>query len=425
MISLQPRELLVNLMIDEVYTCKRVEYSGGSFFGYENQTPTSTLLCFMIKSVAGRYQDMVSMTPVARLDAALLSAQFAKVIEKIAALGFDVVSVSVDGHSANRKFYTDLCGGVLQASIAHPQNADSRVHLLFDSVHVFKNLFNNFLNRREFACPPFHGDTLAPKFRHIEELYHLELGHPVKYAHKLNDKVLKPMPIERTKVELADRLFHESTIAALDYYAAHGHPKWKETANFLRLIRTWWNTVNVRNPTMGKRMRDPVREPVRLDDMGAVQFLERFFKWLKEWQETAEKRQGLSSETFMCCAQATRGLSSLAIYLLEEKNLDYVLFGQITSDPLEKRFGWYRQLGGANYFLSVRQFLESEKKIRLQCLVKMGNLSFSEVKDVLQTAQKTEDTEEEAKKLLADLPEEFDEDMNFEDEEGILFYVAK
>jgi hypothetical protein len=34
MISLQPRELLVNLMIDEVYTCKRVEYSGGSFFGY-------------------------------------------------------------------------------------------------------------------------------------------------------------------------------------------------------------------------------------------------------------------------------------------------------------------------------------------------------------------------------------------------------
>ena len=49
---------------------------------------------------------------------------------------------------------------------------------------------------------------------------------------------------------------------------------------------------------------------------------------------------------------------------LEEKNFEYVLLGLITSDPIERRFGWYRQLGGANYYLSPRQFFESEKKIQ-------------------------------------------------------------
>ena len=71
------------------------------------------------------------------------------------------------------------------------------------------------------------------------------------------------------------------------------------------------------------------------------------------------------------------------MHLLEEKGFEYVLLGLITSDPIEKRFGWYRQLGGANYYLSVRQFLESEKKICLQTLIKFGDLSFKDACEIL------------------------------------------
>ena len=46
--KLNDREKVVNLMADEVYSSKRVEYSGGTFYGYENQTVTKTILCFMI-----------------------------------------------------------------------------------------------------------------------------------------------------------------------------------------------------------------------------------------------------------------------------------------------------------------------------------------------------------------------------------------
>jgi hypothetical protein len=94
------------------------------------------------------------------------------------------------------------------------------------------------------------------------------------------------------------------------------------------------------------------------------------------------KKTGLSKDTFMAAQQTTAALMELSKYLLEEKSLKYVLFGLINSDTIERRFGWYRQLAGANYYLSVRQFLEAEKKIRLKCLVKFGKLNLKDVADV-------------------------------------------
>ena len=222
-------------------------------------------------------------------------------------IGFDVVSNTLDGHSANRKFYKKLCNGQMEQSIQHPYDHGSRIFLPFDSVHVFKCTYNNFVNRKRFKCPNFDGPGfLEPDVRHIQELYDHELGRPLKIAHKLNDKVLHPMPIEKTKVDLADRFYHESTIDALDYYSENGFPHWKPTAKYLRIIRMWWNIVNVKNPKFGKRRRDPVREPISIDDPGGIQFLEKFWKWAKKWQDQKDGL-GLTSETFITLLQTTKG----------------------------------------------------------------------------------------------------------------------
>ena len=60
--------------------------------------------------------------------------------------------------------------------------------------------------------------------------------------------------------------------------------------------------------------------------------------------------------------------------------LDFLLMGKISSDPIEKRFGRYRQMSGANYYVSVRQIMQSEKIIRLKALITFSNLSLSEIK---------------------------------------------
>ncbi len=45
------------------------------------------------------------------------------------------------------------------------------------------------------------------------------------------------------------------------------------------------------------------------------------------------------------------------------------MLGVFQSDPLEKRFSWYRQLSGGLYYLSPRQIFEHEKKIRVHSLL--------------------------------------------------------
>ena len=51
-------------------------------------------------------------------------------------------------------------------------------------------------------------------------------------AYKLNEQVLHPQSTEKTNVKLADAAFHESTINALTYYAAHGYENFKDSAIF-------------------------------------------------------------------------------------------------------------------------------------------------------------------------------------------------
>jgi hypothetical protein len=51
---------------------------------------------------------------------------------------------------------------------------------------------------------------------------------------KLNHKRLYPSNIERQNVALVDNIFHCSTIAALKEFS-----KYKETAIFVEIIRTW------------------------------------------------------------------------------------------------------------------------------------------------------------------------------------------
>ena len=62
----------------------------------------------------------------------------------------------------------------------------------------------------------------------------------------------------------------------------------------------------------------------------------------------------------------------LVDYIFKNSDFDYVLTGNISSDFIEGRFGWYRQLCGANYYNSVLQMLQAEKRIRLRSLINMG-----------------------------------------------------
>ena len=100
--SLQSYEKTVVLMIDEIYTAKRVEYSNGTFVGLTSDgEPAKTVLSFMVQSVSSHYKDIVCIIPVNRLSAQDLLKYFRRVMVDLSEF-VKVIAISVDNHAVNR-----------------------------------------------------------------------------------------------------------------------------------------------------------------------------------------------------------------------------------------------------------------------------------------------------------------------------------
>ncbi len=83
----------VVLMIDEIYVAKRVEFSGtqGQLFGVTADSETaSTVLGFMIASVAGKYRDIVGLYELNGLTTEKLMSSFLEVMKRLSEIGFKV-----------------------------------------------------------------------------------------------------------------------------------------------------------------------------------------------------------------------------------------------------------------------------------------------------------------------------------------------
>lgn len=102
---------------------------------------------------------------------------------------------------------------------------------------------------------------------------------------------------------------------------------------------------------------------------------------------------------------------------------NFVLLGQLQSDAIESRFGWFRQLSGANYFISMRQVLESDKKIRTLSLIKFSKLSLSEIDSAVQDTAVPNSSELDAAADSIVEALKFDVELSPSDA-SIIFYVS-
>lgn len=378
-------ERSVMLLTDEIYVAQRIEMSQGSMVGacssFSESVP-STVLCFMVKSVASKYRDVVSMFPMSNLNAKKLYECFIETITVLVRCGFNVVGISLDNLSCNHSFYKMLGGGELKTQVENPINGEP-LFLLFDNVHNFKNLYNNFLKRRTFICPGFPSvlsRECRPSFDHIKELYELENQYQLRKAHKLSSKALNPNNLQKTSVKLANSVFNESTYNALVFYSETQSKCWDDTALFLNAIIKFWSVTNVRTPTAGKQLRDTNKDPITSVNDWKLTFLQEFADFLYAWEQS--KRPGLSNETFRATRHTCCAMIQLSKHLLIYKGFNYVLLGCLSSDPLEQRYGWYRQSSGANYYISFKQILDSERKIKVISLLKYSECSPEEIRSL-------------------------------------------
>ena len=70
--------------------------------------------------------------------------------------------------------------------------------------------------------------------------------------------------------------------------------------------------------------------------------------------------------------------------LLEHHKLSYVLLGKFQTDNVEARFGQYRMMCGTNYLVTVKEVLQSEKKLKVNSLLKLYSRAKGVVKEFLE-----------------------------------------
>lgn len=79
-VELSDMEANVLLVFDEVYVYQRPDYHNGRFYGLtsESNDPASTVLVFLIRSLASSYNDVVAMIPLSSLTVEILNLYFEK-----------------------------------------------------------------------------------------------------------------------------------------------------------------------------------------------------------------------------------------------------------------------------------------------------------------------------------------------------------
>ena len=212
---LNEHEKVVTLVFDEVYVYQNIDYANGNFVGLaaNEDVPATTVLCFLIKSLSSKYCDVVASIPIHKVNVDVLRKNCLKVLETVMECGFHVVSLIADNHSVNRSFFNSLSNN-LHEPIVNPFDPSKKLYLLIDSVHTFKNVYNNFQKKDGFV---FHDGSDFPvaNFSDIKTMYNNESSSSLRLAHKLNERVFYPTNIQRTSAKLCMAVFDDSTVSAM------------------------------------------------------------------------------------------------------------------------------------------------------------------------------------------------------------------
>ena len=191
-------------------------------------------------------------------------------------------------------------GKVLQPRVVHPCSPSRNLILFFDIVHIIKSIRNNWLNLKDFEktfiYPDFESctDEIIPSttqlrvsipvaniilnpseltksiyppicfasFDDLRTLYKADKFSIIKRAQKLTSKACWPSHLERQNVNLALKIFHESTTAGLSSFYNDNTTYENHTAKFINLINKIWSIFNVNWVGKDIRFKNPNFAPL-------------------------------------------------------------------------------------------------------------------------------------------------------------------
>ena len=252
----------VILQMDEVHIRSDASYKGGKIIGSIDhpEDPPTTVFSIMVSSLMTKFSTIVRLVPLGSSSAAALLPIVIKTISDIESCNLYVDAICTDNYPLNVSLYKLLSPNhkSLLPEVIHPCDPNRNLILFFDIVHILKSIRNNWLNLKDyekvFIFPKFNDciildqtstedesqghlrvsintsglniDTVSfarslypticySVFDDIRTLYKSDRCNIFKRAPKLTSKACWPSSLERQNVNLALKIFHESTTAGL------------------------------------------------------------------------------------------------------------------------------------------------------------------------------------------------------------------
>ena len=345
------------LIVDEVYVKASLTYRGGELFGKSVNQPdklAKTILSVMIKCLFGGPTFIVCMIPVCCLDSDFQYEVVDSILGSISNANGSCVAIICDNNKVNVKFFS-----LFETLEEKPWLTKNNIFLLYDYVHIWKNIRNNWITEKTQEIQfKDDDDNLIARWSDLKNLYNLESKTLVTLS-RLNTASIFPKPVERQNVSLCLRVFCDETLSALSTHPKIDQTNVKGTVVFLKMFIEAWKIINVHKLGDDKRLRDPLRSVINsTDDLRLQQILS-----LSQICEDMDCHNGknriktLTVETSKAIVHTLKGLVELAKYLLSTSH-EFVKLGDLTSGPIEKAFSKLRQGAGGAYFISVQQVLE-------------------------------------------------------------------
>lgn len=324
------------LLLDEVYVKPALQYHGGNIFGKATNKPdvlANTILSFMIVCQFGGPKFLYKLLPVASLDTDFLHQQTNLIVKTIAQSGGQLRAIICDGNRVNQSLFKKIQGTQV------PWKTDNGIYLLYDYVHIMKNIRNNWITEKtqELECI-INGEKFVAKWSDIKDLHQKE-SNQIVHMSRLTDVAVYPKPIERQKVSFCLKVFCDDTIAAL-----RNHPEILNangTILFMEKVLLFWKIVNVHSPYTAIQKRDEMRSSISRDDDPNLKVLQDFGQFALDMCDKkvdSKRYKSLTKDTGRAIWHTCNGLVELSKHLLLTTH-DFVLLGEFTSDPLEKQFG--------------------------------------------------------------------------------------
>ena len=198
----------------------------------------------------------MQIIPVSHLKAPELNDILLETASTVKEKGGMPISFICDNCPLNQGTYHTL-GGLGRACLPA---LGIHVYLVYDFVHIFENLRNNWITEpsKELTFN-VDGNEYVAKWADIVKLYEEDKQTPFMLT-KLTYSSVHPNPLQRQSIPLVWQVFHGKTYAALEALEPNSHLS-RGTMIFTNIICKWYKMMNVKSKFSRIALKDDSRLP--------------------------------------------------------------------------------------------------------------------------------------------------------------------